>query len=90
MADGVITAADCRFNIDLDRECLDIIARGELEIFDEWSPNDLIKEAGIGSVELSCWIAAAAAHRAAGGPLPQIDYYAPVLQYGVAVGIAHG
>jgi 2,3-dihydroxyphenylpropionate 1,2-dioxygenase len=90
MADGAITAEDCCFNIELDRECLDIIARGELEIFDAWSPKDLIEEAGIGSVELSCWIAAAAAHRAAGGGLPQIDYYDPVLQYGVAVGIAHG
>lgn len=90
MAQGIITEQDCRFNPTLDRECLDIITRGELEVFDDWDPNALIAQAGIGSVELSCWIAAAAAHRAAGGGLPQVDYYAPVLEYGVAVGVAHG
>lgn len=90
MAKGVITAEDCRFNPALDRECLEIITRGELEMFDSWSPRDLVKQAGIGSVELSCWIAASAAHRAAGGNLPQVDYYSPVLEYGVAVGVAHG
>lgn len=90
MAQGVITSEDCRFNPEVDRECLDIITSGELEIFDDWDPNELIKIAGIGSVELSCWIAATAAHRAAGGGLPRVDYYSPVLEYGVAVGVAHG
>jgi 2,3-dihydroxyphenylpropionate 1,2-dioxygenase len=90
LANGTITPEDCRFNPALDRECLDIITRGELEIFDSWSPKELIKQAGIGSVELGCWIAASAAHRAAGGSLPQLDYYSPVVEYGVAVGVAHG
>jgi 2,3-dihydroxyphenylpropionate 1,2-dioxygenase len=90
LGDGRLTAEDCRFNPELDRECLDIIASGDLEMFDGWSPVELIKKAGIGSVELSCWIAAAAAHRAAGGALPQVDLYAPVVEYGVAVGVAHG
>ena len=90
LGDGQLTAEDCRFNPELDRECLDIIASGDLEMFDGWSPVELIKKAGIGSVELSCWIAAAAAHRAAGGGLPQVDLYAPVVEYSVAVGVAHG
>jgi 2,3-dihydroxyphenylpropionate 1,2-dioxygenase len=63
--------------------------RGDLAAFDNWDPDELITRAGIGSVELSAWIAACAAQSAAGGRPPRLDLYHPVVEYGVAVGMVH-
>jgi 2,3-dihydroxyphenylpropionate 1,2-dioxygenase len=89
LADGRLTATDCMFNPELDRECMRLFVSGDLQVFDDWNPTELISKAGIGSVELQCWIAACSAQRAAGGPDPTIDIYEPVVEYGVAVGMIH-
>lgn len=89
LTDGRLTATDCMFNPELDRECMSLIVNGDLQAFDEWSPTELIRKAGIGSVELQCWIAACAAQHAARGAAPSIDLYEPVTEYGVAVGMIH-
>ncbi len=89
LADGRLTGADCMFNPQVDHEELDIITRGDLTAFDSWDPDELIMRAGIGSVELYAWIAACAAHSAAGGRPPKFDLYHPVVEYGVAVGMVH-
>ncbi|HEX7416421.1 MAG TPA: hypothetical protein VF315_00080, partial [Steroidobacteraceae bacterium] len=62
---------------------------GELERMDAWDPAWLVEQAGVGSLEIHTWLAAAAAHRAAGGALPSLDLYAEALEYGIAFGIAH-
>ncbi|MDB5575715.1 MAG: hypothetical protein JWR80_891 [Bradyrhizobium sp.] len=89
LSDGRLTGVDCMFNAEADHEQLEIIARGDLAAFDSWDPNELIQRAGIGSVELHAWIAACAAHAAAGGNPPRFDLYHPVVEYGVAVGMVH-
>ena len=89
LADGRLTGVDCMFNPEADNEELDIIVRGDLSAFDNWDPDELITRAGIGSVELSAWIAACAAQSAAGGRPPRLDLYHPVVEYGVAVGMVH-
>ena len=48
-----------------------------------------VKEAGIGSMELHTWIAATAAHLAAGGKNPQTDFYSVAPELGIAAGIVH-
>jgi 2,3-dihydroxyphenylpropionate 1,2-dioxygenase len=49
----------------------------------------MVEHAGIGSLELHTWVAAAAAHQAAGGAPPTVDIYAEALEYGIAFGMAH-
>jgi 2,3-dihydroxyphenylpropionate 1,2-dioxygenase len=89
-ADGAITAEDCRFNEVFDRRVLDILTSGSFEKMDDWRNEACVEEAGIGSVEVHGWLAAAAAHRAAGGQLPVTDVYEQTLEYGIAVGVMHG
>jgi 2,3-dihydroxyphenylpropionate 1,2-dioxygenase len=50
---------------------------------------ELVKKAGIGSMELHTWIAAAAAHKAAGGETPVEDFYSVSVEIGIAAGIVH-
>jgi hypothetical protein len=56
---------------------------------DDWSNRTLIETAGIGSVEVHGWLAAAAAHAEMGGTPPCCDIYAQAVEYGIAVGIMH-
>lgn len=89
-ADGEITAEDCRFNEAFDRKVLDILTTGALDAMDDWSNPAVVEEAGIGAVEIHGWLAATAAHVAAGGRLPVCDVYEQALEYGIAVGLMHG
>jgi 2,3-dihydroxyphenylpropionate 1,2-dioxygenase len=89
LASGKRTRADLKLNPELDRRFLEILTTGELERMDEWDPVWLVEQAGIGSLEVHAWLAAAAAHRAAGGARPSVDLYAEALEYGIAFGIAH-
>ena len=56
---------------------------------DDWRNEDVVEKAGIGAVEVHGWLAAAAAHHAAGGQLPVCDVYEQTLEYGIAVGVMH-
>lgn len=86
---GERTAADMCLNEDADRRFLDVLLRQPLSTFDGWRPEELIDAAGIGSMELHTWIAAAAAHEAAGGEKPTLDFYAVTPELGIATGIVH-
>lgn len=86
---GERTPKDMFLNEESDRRFLDLLTSGELERFDDWRPEDLIREGGIGSMELHTWIAASAAHLAAGGESVRLDYYSIAPEIGISVGIAH-
>ena len=87
---GERTAADMCLNEAADRRFLDVLLEKPLTEFDNWNPHDVIDEAGIGSMELHTWIAASAAHEAAGGGKPKLDFYAVTPELGIAAGIVHG
>tara|TARA_R110002049_G_scaffold138781_11_gene299219 strand:- start:499 stop:1458 length:960 start_codon:yes stop_codon:yes gene_type:complete len=86
---GERTPKDMFLNEESDRRFLDLLTSGKLERFDDWRPEDLIREGGIGSMELHTWIAASAAHLAAGGESVRLDYYSIAPEIGISVGIAH-
>lgn len=86
---GERTAKDMRLNDKSDARFLDVMTRNALEEFDHWDQQQLIEDAGIGSMELHTWIAAAAAHKAAGGSSPVVDFYAVTPELGIATGVVH-
>ena len=86
---GERTAKDMKLNQEADERFLDIFCDNRLEEFDHWDQQELVREAGIGSMELHTWIAAAAAHKAAGGSAPVKDFYSVAMELGIACGIAH-
>lgn len=87
---GERTAKDMCLNPSSDRRFLDVLTGSPLVEFDRWDPHELVAEGGIGSMELHTWIAATAAHRAAGGSAPTLDFYAVTPELGIATGIVHG
>jgi 2,3-dihydroxyphenylpropionate 1,2-dioxygenase len=86
---GTRTRADLKLNPEVDGDFLDIITSGELRRVDALVPSWMVEHAGIGSLELHTWIAAAAANAAAGGAPPVKDIYAEALEYGIAFGMVH-
>ena len=86
---GERTAADMHLNPEIDRRFLDCLTAHDLEAFDRWDQVQTVREGGIGFMELQTWIAAAAAHRAAGGSAPVVDIYAVTEELGIATGIVH-
>jgi 2,3-dihydroxyphenylpropionate 1,2-dioxygenase len=86
---GERTAAHMRLNPAADARFLEVLTSGNLDQFDRWQPKEVVKEAGIGSMELHTWIAATAAHLAAGGNNPQTDFYSVAPELGIAAGIVH-
>ena len=86
---GERTAKDMRLNDQSDARFLDVLTRNALDEFDQWDQQKLIEDAGIGSMELHTWIAAAAAHKAAGGSAPALDFYAVTPELGIATGVVH-
>lgn len=90
IARGERTAKDMRLNKEADMRFIETLTNFELTDFDTWNQQELIKEAGIGSMELHTWIAASAAHKAAGGNKPKLDFYSVAPEIGIAAGIVHG
>jgi 2,3-dihydroxyphenylpropionate 1,2-dioxygenase len=86
---GERTAAHMRLNADADARFLEVLTSGDIARYDSWNPTEVVKEAGIGSMELHTWIAATAAHLAAGGNNPQTDFYSVAPELGIAAGIVH-
>jgi len=86
---GERTAADMHLNPEIDQRFLSILTKNELELFDKWDQEKTVAEGGIGFMELQGWLAAAAAHRAAGGEKPVVDIYAVTKELGIATGIVH-
>ena len=89
IARGERTAGDMRLNEESDRRFLDVFTQNRLEEYDDWDQYELVEQGGIGSMELQTWIAAAAAHKAAGGSMPIRDFYTVAPEIGIAAGIVH-
>jgi 2,3-dihydroxyphenylpropionate 1,2-dioxygenase len=89
LVDGSRTRADLKLNPEIDARFLDILVSGDLGRADSLDPNWLVEHAGIGSLEMHTWVAAAAASAAAGGSAPVVDIYAEALEYGIAFGMLH-
>jgi len=89
LIDGRRTRADLKLNPEVDARFLDIITSRDLAQVDALDPAWMVEHAGIGSLELHTWVAAAAANAAAGGPVPVVAMYAEALEYGIAVGMVH-
>ena len=89
IARGERTAKDMRLNPESDQRFLSVLMQNKLEEFDSWDQTELVEEGGIGSMELHTWIAAAAAHKAAGGKSPVLDVYTLAPEIGIAAGIVH-
>ena len=90
LVDGSRTRQDICLNPEFDRFFLDVLTGGSLESFASWEPADVMAEAGVGSLELHTWIAAAAAHAEARGSRPQTAVYADTLEYGIGFGMVCG
>lgn len=89
IARGERTAAQMHLNAQADRRFLNIMQENKLDEYDNWDQGTLIAEAGIGSMELHTWIAAAAAHRQAGGNSPHIGFYDVMPEIGIAAGVVY-
>lgn len=87
IARGERTAAQMHLNADADQRFLDVLQENRLDEYDTWNQSELIAAAGIGSMELHTWIAAAAAHREVGGNNPQIGFYEVMPEIGIAAGV---
>jgi 2,3-dihydroxyphenylpropionate 1,2-dioxygenase len=89
LVDGRRTTADLKLNPEFDRAFLKIMTSNALERVDAIDAKATVARAGIGSLELHTWVAAAAANAAAGGVLPVEDIYSEALEYGIAFGMMH-
>ncbi len=87
IARGERTAEQMHLNADADWRFLNTLKDNKLEEYDTWNQDALIAEAGIGSMELHTWIAAASAHRQAGGNSPHINFYDVMPEIGIAAGL---
>lgn len=76
-------------NPDWDRRFLADVASGEIERFDDWTDDDILREGGEGGSEIRMWIAALAAAEAAGGGSPVVDYYSDDTSIGVGAAVVH-
>ena len=90
LTNGMRTREDIHLNPDFDKRFLDIFTTGNIQAFDTWKPEAVVAEAGIGSLELHTWIAAAAAHAEALGARPRTAIYADTLEYGIGFGMVYG
>jgi len=90
IARGERTATDMRLNSKSDQHFLELIVSGKIDAYDNWDQEKLVEDAGIGSMELHAWIAATAAHKAAGGSDPVVEIYTIAPEIGIAAGIIHG
>ena len=87
LVSGERTRKDIRLNPEVDERFLSELCSNDLSVFDYWKPADLVETAGVGFLELHTWIAATAAHLAAGGVSPKHRTYAPTLEYGIGYGM---
>ncbi|MBI3992645.1 MAG: 3-carboxyethylcatechol 2,3-dioxygenase [Candidatus Lambdaproteobacteria bacterium] len=77
-------------NPDWDRDMLALLTGGELARVDDFEDRWITEQAGSGGHELRCWIAAFAALAAGGAYSAQVDFYRPVPEWFVGMGIVHG
>ena len=87
LIDGRRTRQDIRLNPEFDAWVIERLSVGDYAALDVLDPGETVKQAGVGSMELHAWIAACAAHDAAGGSKPDRSLYAPALEYGIGYGM---
>ena len=87
IARGERTAEQMCLNAEADQRFLDVLKSGKFAEFDHWDQDQMVSEAGIGSMELHTWIAASAAHLACGGRAPEVKHYSVALEIGIAAGV---
>ena len=89
LVNGSRTRADIMLNPDLDRRFLEVAVEGRLAELDSWDPDQIVSTGGIGWMEMHTWLAACAANQAAEGSPPVVDFYAEMLEIGIAAGVMH-
>lgn len=87
LVDGRRTPEDICLNPGFDTWFMERIVAGDHAALVALNPEETVKRAGIGSMELHAWIAASAAHQVAGGGLPERSLYVPALEYGIGYGM---
>lgn len=87
VADGRRTVADMRLNREFDEDFLARIADARLDSMDDWDQQEIIASAGVGALEIHNWVAARAAHAAAGGGAVETRYDL-VVEYAVGYAMA--
>jgi len=87
LTDGRRTPADIRLNPDLDRRFLDQMRCANVAAVDDWDAASMVEQGGVGFLEVHTWIAATAAHKAAGGLPAGKAAYSPTLEYGIGYGM---
>jgi 2,3-dihydroxyphenylpropionate 1,2-dioxygenase len=87
LIDGRRTREDISLNPEFDAWVIERLSTGDYAALDVLDPGETVKRAGIGIMELHAWVAACAAHDAAGGSKPDKWLYAPALEYGIGYGM---
>lgn len=87
LVDGRRTERDICLNPAFDEWFMQTLQAGQFDALDALQPQHTVQQAGIGSMELHAWIAAAAAYRAAGGGAVDESLYVPALEYGIGYGM---
>lgn len=72
-----------------DEQFLQLLARGDLTVFDSWEDATVLREGGNGAGEVREWIAALAAAAAAGARHISVDHYEAGTSIGVAAAVVH-
>lgn len=85
LATGTATIAP--LNPDWDREVMNLLAEGDLETIDGWSPERFVREAGNSAHEVRTWIAAYAALRTNGPYQVTTSFYHPIPEWIAGFGI---
>jgi 2,3-dihydroxyphenylpropionate 1,2-dioxygenase len=89
LVDGRRTAQDIRLNPAFDRWFMERYVAADVDALAQCPAEKAFEDAGLGALELHTWIAALAAHRAAGGERPTQGIYSPTLEYGIGYGMAY-
>lgn len=71
-----------------DRRLMDLLATGQIDATDEWSPDEMTRIAGNSSHEVRTWIAGYAAMQAAGDYQVEYSYYRPIREYIAGFGVS--
>lgn len=72
-----------------DERFLELLAAGDLAVFDAWTDARVMREGGNGAGEVREWIAALAAAAAAGAGQIRVDHYEAGTSIGVAAAVVH-
>ena len=86
-ADGRRTAGDMRLNVPLDRQALDDLAQGRLQVFDDWQAGWVAENMGVGMLELHAWLIAIAAHRQMKPDARLHTFQSEIVEYGIDFGM---